>query len=441
MRILFAATPASGHVTPLLALVRMVRRRGDDALFVTGSHLSGLVESAGATFLPLAEGADLDFRDIEKLFPERAALPPGMDQLRFDFERVFIDTMVPQAATLRAAIAMHAPDLVVTDSTFLGRVPLMLDRKRSRPPIAACGVTALSLARPDGAPFGPGLPPARSEADRETYAGIAASVDEKMTRPTRTLADAELAALGLPALPCSVAEAFVLLADTYMHATVPAFEYPFGPLPDHVRFIGALPPSPRPDLPRPDWWDELDGSRPVVLVTQGTVSNADFGQLVEPALAALADRDDLLVLVTTGGRPLDGIKGPVPRNARLATFLDLEVLLPRIDVLVTNGGYGTVSQALRCGKPIVAAGRTEDKAEVGARVGWSGVGIEIPSQTPTASELRAATLQVLARPDYRRRAAAIAAEMAAIDTHREVLATFDGLAAHAGRERVHERVA
>ena len=44
------------------------------------------------------------------------------------------------------------------------------------------------------------------------------------------------------------------------------------------------------------------------------------------------------------------------------------MLLPRTDVLVTNGGYGGVQQALAHGVPLVVAGRTEDKVEVAARV-------------------------------------------------------------------------
>ena len=40
-------------------------------------------------------------------------------------------------------------------------------------------------------------------------------------------------------------------------------------------------------------------------------------------------------------------------------------MLPQVSVLVTNGGYGSVSQALAAGVPIVSAGLTEDKAEIG----------------------------------------------------------------------------
>src|SRR5262249_17566681 len=163
----------------------------------------------------------------------------------------------------------------------------------------------------------------------------------------------------------------VELADAYMQLTVPGFEFP-RVLPRSVRFVGALPAVPN-QAPLPPWAPELDGGHKVVLVTQGTVANNDFGMLVAPTLAALADERDLLVVVTTGGRPVEAIPGSVPANVRLATFLPFEWLLPRIDICVTNGGYGGVNQALSFGIPLVTAGQTEDKADVSVRVAWSGV--------------------------------------------------------------------
>ena len=96
-------------------------------------------------------------------------------------------------------------------------------------------------------------------------------------------------------------------------------------------------------------------------------------------------------------------------------------MLPRVDVLVTNGGYGSVNQALSYGIPLVTAGLTEDKADVNARVAWSGVGINLASNEPTPQALRQAVRTVFDRPDYRSRAELMADEFAGIDTRAEVL--------------------
>lgn len=428
MKILFAATPAPGHLNPILAIARMARARGDEVLFVTTPHFAPLVEAIGARFVPLVADADFDYRIMDQLFPERASLPPGPAQLKFDMERVFLDKMAAQAATLRAAITVESPDVIVVDNLFCGTMPLILDSSRPRPPIVACGITFLALDRPDGAPGGLGLPPARTAADRVRYAAIAAEVDAVLSDPIRDYANRKLAALGLPGLPGSFFESLVLLADAYLQLTVPTFEYDFGPLPPRIHFVGALPAPPR-LAPEPDWWDEVDGSRPVVLVTQGTVANHDFSQLVEPTLAALADRDDLLVLVTTGGRPVASISGPIPANTRLARFLDYGKILPKVDLLVTNGGYATVSLALRAGVPIVSAGLTEDKAEIGARIAWSGVGVNLATNNPTVEQIRDGVNDVFRLPTYRERARAMAASFATVDTPGTIFAVFDQLVA------------
>jgi UDP:flavonoid glycosyltransferase YjiC (YdhE family) len=74
-------------------------------------------------------------------------------------------------------------------------------------------------------------------------------------------------------------------------------------------------------------------------------------------------------------------------------------VLPKVDVFVTNGGYGSVNQAMSFGIPLVSAGKTEDKADVNARVGWSGVGINLATNEPTPDALREA-VRTLARARY-----------------------------------------
>jgi UDP:flavonoid glycosyltransferase YjiC (YdhE family) len=151
------------------------------------------------------------------------------------------------------------------------------------------------------------------------------------------------------------------------------------------------------------------------------VANHDFSLLIAPTLAALANEPDLLVVATAGGRPIDAIPGPIPNNARLASYLPFEWALPKADVFVTNGGYGSVNQAMSFGVPLVAAGLTEDKADVNARVAWSGVGIDLATNQPTPQALRKAVRTVLDKPDYRSRASSMADQFSRIDTRSEIL--------------------
>ena len=59
------------------------------------------------------------------------------------------------------------------------------------------------------------------------------------------------------------------------------------------------------------------------------MTNFDFEQLVEPALKALANRSDTLVIVSAGGRPVETIMRTLPENARVASLLPYDWLMPK----------------------------------------------------------------------------------------------------------------
>ena len=112
-------------------------------------------------------------------------------------------------------------------------------------------------------------------------------------------------------------------------------------------------------------------------VTQGTWDNHDLEDLLVPTLNGLADRDDVLVIATTGKQGGYQLPQEIPRNAYVTDFLPYSELLPTVDVMVTNGGYGGVHHALLHGIPLVVAGVTADKPEIAARVAHAGGGIDL----------------------------------------------------------------
>jgi UDP:flavonoid glycosyltransferase YjiC (YdhE family) len=207
----------------------------------------------------------------------------------------------------------------------------------------------------------------------------------------------------------------------YLQATAAEFEYPRSRLEGRpFHFVGPLLPGPSPRFDPPPWWPELDEGRPVILVTQGTSARAP-DQLITPSIEALAGSGMLVVITGQSGL------GPLPGNVRAAPFLPYDVLLPKLSVVVTNGGYGTVQQALAHGVPIVAAGMTEDKPEVCARVQWSGAGVYLRTRKPTPAKLRSAVRRVLATPRYAAGARRMAAAFAAHDAPQEIAGLVEEL--------------
>jgi UDP:flavonoid glycosyltransferase YjiC (YdhE family) len=362
----------------------------------------------------------LDLHDRDKLFPEWKNIPPGPERLRFTLERVYIDLIPAQHEGLQQAIRDFRADLVIADSMLFGVLPMLLSPRSRRPPVILCSANVLYLPRDDGAPHFGGLPPACNEAERAQYAELSMKRKAVVAEPVGRYLNQCLRGLGSEPTSMDMFEAGIHLSDAYLQMTVPTFEYPRRDLPRSLHFVGAIPIIPA-QAPLPSWATDLDGSRKVVLVTQGTLANFNLDHLVAPTLAVLAENPNLLVVVTTGGRPTEALARPIPANARLASYLPFDWLLPKVDLLVTNGGYGTVNQALSHGIPLVTAGLTEDKGEVNARVAWSGAGINLKTNEPTPQELYDAIQSVLTTPAYREHACRLCAEFRKIDTPRTIL--------------------
>jgi MGT family glycosyltransferase len=415
MNILIVASPLTGHLNPLLGVGRILVEAGHRVTVLSGPQLESRITAIGGSFRGFSAAADLNRRQPASVAAELKALPPGVQRLRVAIERRFIETIPGQRDDILQVLQEYTADVIVADSMMFGLLPLLLTPRTQRLPIVLCGTSFLHWHREDGAPHFVGLPPAAGSAELENYARLAQDYDGQFHRP---IANA-LASAGVGMLPDTLFDSVVALADAYLQLTVPGFEFP-RPIPSSVHFVGRLPIIPD-QAPLPSWAGDVDGSRKVVLVTQGTVANNDLGLLIRPTLKALSDEPDLLVLVTTGGRSIDAIDGPLPGNSRVARYLPFEWILPKVDVLVTNGGYGSVNQALSFGIPMVTAGLTEDKADVNARVAWSGAGVDLQANSPTPEALRTAVRAVIDTPDYRVCAEGLGRDFARIDASSEIL--------------------
>jgi UDP:flavonoid glycosyltransferase YjiC (YdhE family) len=281
----------------------------------------------------------------------------------------------------------------------------------------------LGFPSPDLAPFGLGLPPARGALGRARNR-VLKRVMRRRFAPMTAEINAIRTELGLAPDDRTFFES-QLPASLYLQFSAPGFEYPRRDLPSNVRFVGPPRPQASPGWREPPWWFGVRGGRGIVLVAQGT-AGTDTGQLIEPTLAGLADADVLVVAVTGADAPLPT---HVPDNAQVSSFVPFERLMPYVDVFVTNGGYRGVQLALAHGVPIVAAGRTEEDVEVGARVAHSGVGVNLRTQSPTPAQLRDAVRRILGEPNFRERARSVQREINELGREEAAVAQLEWLAA------------
>jgi MGT family glycosyltransferase len=415
MKILFASIPAVGHLNPLLSVASLLVEYGHEVAVQVNEDLRPVVEAAGHRFLSEIPNAQTSVGYYFETYPERMQKSPGMEMTGYDLVHFMARNIAAQFASLKMALYDFPADLILADSIYWGTLPMLLGPRDRRPAIAHLGVSVVNIGSGKNIPMRPDETPEQRETEMQLR-------ERFILQPTQQAVNAALASLGYPTLPCPILEAMTELPDLYLHPGIESFEYPDSNL--KVQFIGALP-TPAGQSKLPEWWQQIDRTKRLVLVTQGTVANRDLSQVIAPALVALGGREDVTIIVTTGGQPVESIPVAIPSNARIVSFLPYAQIMPEIDLLITNGGYGTVNMAISHGIPVISAGLTEDKEEVSAHVQWSGVGIDLRSNHATPEAIRHAVDEIFTQPRYRERAQQLSLEFASHDVEGELLSLIE----------------
>jgi UDP:flavonoid glycosyltransferase YjiC (YdhE family) len=130
-------------------------------------------------------------------------------------------------------------------------------------------------------------------------------------------------------------------------------------------------------------------------------------------LAALEEFNG--VVIATTGPQLDPERlGPVPANAIVEEFVPQAVVLPRIDLLVSHSGSGTMLGGLVHGVPQVALPRGTDQPQNAALLARAGAGVVVGPHEYAVPAVRAAVNEVAGNPEFRAAAQTIRDEIAAM---------------------------
>jgi MGT family glycosyltransferase len=408
--ILVATSPAPGHVNPMLSVAQHLSSIGHSITFLSGTLFRDKAVALGFRFVPLSGKANFNYMRLDEQFPERAATKPGPVAMNVECRYTGIDPVPDQYRAIRQILTESPVDLIVTEIYFWGVFPLLLGPRDARPPVLTFGVLPLILSSRDASPFsGPDTSPQgllRNQQETQQFYA--------MMQPSTAHFNEVLHSCGAPDLPEFFMDCAAHLPDRFLALTAAAFEYPRSDMKESIHFIGNLMPSGPVKTTMPVWWDSLDASKPVVLVSQGTIANKDLSQLIEPAIAALA-HEQMTVIVTAGRPDLGAIRLPEgikPDNVKIENFIPFEQILHKVDVFVTNGGFGSVNLALSKGVPMVISGDTEDKIFTANRVSWTGTGINLESGRPTGEQIRTAVHAVLSDKKYKNDATRLQKEFA-----------------------------
>jgi len=388
-RLLFTTFDGGGNVAPIMKVVADLVARGHSVRVMSDEVNRDEARAAGADFVSWARAPnkvvrdrDLDPKDWAAATPEQAVLEMS--------QHFMCGLALAYAQDVTAELDREPADLVIDFDMLLG---VMAACEARRQKLALLSTMISLFPVPGIPPFGAGLAPAVTDADRALHAQIA--------QASLALFDS-----GLPALNAARAELGLAplehvfdqanAASVRWLGTARAFDFTPEVLPEHLRYVGPL-------IRDPVWaarwqapWPASD-QRPLVVVAFSTSfqNHARCVQNVVDACAGLPVR----VLVTLGGSLHRDEIRPAANTVVVASAPHVEAMRGAA-VVVTHGGHGTVMTALAAKAPLLVLPHGRDQGDNAARVAARGAGLRLPSSA-SVDELRSALGRLLDEPAFR----------------------------------------
>jgi len=383
MRLLAACSlGGAGHLNPLLPFLAAARRAGHETLVIGPPALASMVELAGYPFRAGGEPAEEEVGPIRERLPVAPPTEASVLGNRELFGRLATEAMLPEVERICAAWVPH----------FVLREP--------------CEYASAVVAGARGIQTG---------------------------QVAISLAGAEAGSIAMAA-PALEAHRTGLVDELWASPYVTRFPASLdpSPFPRTIRFREVATSSSR---SLPDWWN---GSRaPLVYVTLGTVLGymSVAGSIYRTMLMAVKDLDARVLL--TVGRHFDASDlGTIPGHVHVEDWVDQGDVMQEADLVVCHGGSGTTLGALAAGRPMVIVPVFADQFENARSIGDQGAGLVVGAVPVTdglnrniigpgdVRRITEAIETVLGTPSYRRHAALISAEMAAMPVADDVLAAL-----------------
>lgn len=411
MKILFASMPADGHFNPLTGVAVELAARGHDVRWYAGPTYGARVDRLGMPWFPYERATEVMAGNLNELFPERAALK-GPKLISFELDKFFVSQVENHFEDIALIRGEWEFDAMVCDGALYAEA---LVAESLDVPVFAVGLTMV-MPNPDGPPPFFGLRPARTPIGRLQHAIVrkmlASAMKAGIVNYNEILARHGARPISFDGLPH---EPMLRTRRVFLNGS-PGLEFPgYQPL-ANAEYVGPLVPARRAladSAPMPNV--VVDPATKVVVVSQGTVDNAEPGKLIIPTIEALKDSEYVVVATTSGAHTADLRERYPQPNVVIADFIDYEELFKHTDVFVSSGGFGSNLAAFLHGVPVVAAGKREGKNDINARIGHNRLGIDLRTERPKPAALRRAVKRVLEDPVYTRNVADLRAELGSYD--------------------------
>ena len=360
-RILWLNWSGGGNLPPSLGIARALGERGHSVTFAGRPEMVPRVEAAGFPAIKFKQA----YAQVER-YPQDHPLTRAACYL----------TSPAVETETRAIVAAEAPDVILVDAMF---------------PAALAQTPTFGL-------------PASVVCHTFIFRQL-----EMWRKMIATLNDMRQRA-GFGTLPSL--DDLWLSMDRIICTALAAFDAPPVAGWDMLHHVGPVLEDEKVAVPAKLPWPE-DDKTPLVLVSFSTGFEQRSVQKIQRTLDALADLG-AHVVATTGGI-VEPNELHVPGNAIALTYAAHDPILRSAALTVTHGGHGTAMRSLRHGVPMVLMpGLAADQPHIAAQMQEWGVGRALPGDAEVAA-IRAAALDVLSIPSYRKRAKQRATALTAVN--------------------------
>lgn len=367
-KIVFFCIPAHGHTNPTLGVVRELTARGHEVWYYSYEVMREKIEAAGAHFV------SCDAYDAELHLDEKDGTRVGKDMALS--MRILVDTTLALDGPVCTQMEKLAPDCIVADSMAVwGKAVAM---KLGIPFVSSTTTFAFnqhsakimkqSLSQMFGMLFA--MPKVNRDIQRLRNSGYPVSSFLDIIRNDEQ-------------------------TDTIVY-TSPQFQPSAETFSEHYAFVG---PSICPASEMVEKTREK-----LVYISMGTVNN-DMLPLYRRCVEALKGKG-YQVILSVGDMVQIEKFGALPEGVQVYPRVDQIAVLEKADVFLSHCGMNSVSESLYYGVPLVMLPQTSEQGGVATRVEQLGAGLRL--KKTSAKAIEEAVRTVLADPQYRKNAMAIA---------------------------------
>jgi len=405
-KIIVLIEPVDGHFNPFIPILKQLVARKHEIICITGRKFKSKVEKIGISFHPLPVQWDPQEQEVYDFFPELKN-KKGLAQIKYYLKHIMYDQIPDVIEDLNNVLKQFPADVIISD-TFM--VASNWISELNGPASIRLSVLPLSLPGENIAPFGLGLLPGKTFLTKSRNKLLNIIFEKFLFKDVQDHINAIRKQLSLAIFDRYFFIKGYEIPTLVLHTSIPSFEYPREKTPDNLQFIGPVLLATDPEYQLPEWWHSMDKSMPIVLLNQGTVAK-NLDDLINPAIDALKDEAVNVIIVPAIENELPNL----PENMYAERYIPFGNLLPHIDIMISNGGFGAAQNALAHGIPLIIAGATEDKMEVAARVEYSGAGINLRKQSPSSLEIKNAVNCLLTDSSFKQKATKLQSEFSKYD--------------------------